>query len=140
MIVPTVSGYAGGSGAGVVPPTWSAPAVASGRGPGGQNHQWPATRRPTLTCEPPSAPPPPVRGSEGVLEGVEIMLITEQDKFPGMTRGLAKPGGRQSRGDSWVGVLPSRPHMHLLFYCSPIRKPFQSFRFGIRGLQVRPCT
>ena len=62
-----VSGYAGGSGAGVVPPTWSAPAVASGRGPGGQNHQWPATRRPTLTCEPPSAPPPPVRGSEGVL-------------------------------------------------------------------------
>ena len=32
------------------------------------------------------------------------MLITEQDKFSGMTRGLAKTGGRQSRGDSWVGV------------------------------------
>ena len=31
------------------------------------------------------------------------MLITEQDKFSGMTRGLAKTGGRQSRGDSWVG-------------------------------------
>ena len=43
------------------------------------------------------------------LWGVE-MLITEQDKFPGMTRGLAKPGGRQSRGDSWVGVsLPPEP-------------------------------
>ena len=35
---------------------------------------------------------------------VENMLITEQDKFSGMTRGLAKTGGRQSRGDSWVGV------------------------------------
>ena len=32
------------------------------------------------------------------------MLITEQDKLTGMTRGLAKTGGRQSRGDSWVGV------------------------------------
>ena len=31
-------------------------------------------------------------------------MITEQDKFSGMTRGLAKTGGRQSRGDSWVGV------------------------------------
>ena len=35
---------------------------------------------------------------------VENMLITEQDKFSGMTRGLAKTGGRQSRGDSWVCV------------------------------------
>ena len=76
-------------------------AVGRGGGPGGHKHQWPATRRPTqcaatsaTTCE------GGVRGS-----GVEkIMLITEQDKFPGMTRGLAKPGGRQSRGDSWVGV------------------------------------
>ena len=31
-------------------------------------------------------------------------MITEQDNFSGMTRGLAKTGGRQSRGDSWVGV------------------------------------
>ena len=98
-------------GAGVVPsaPTWSAhrllsvevegPAATSTSGP------LPGAQPSALTW------PPPVRG--GVRgSGVEIMLITEQDKFPGMTRGLTKPGaGRQSRGDSWVGVCstPKNP-------------------------------
>ena len=98
-------------GAGVVPsaPTWSAhrllsvevegPAATSTSGP------LPGAQPSALTW------PPPVRG--GVRgSGVEIMLITEQDKFPGMTRGLAKSGGRQSRGDSWVGVF-TYPWNHL---------------------------
>ena len=70
--------------------------------------------RPT-TCEP---VPPPVRGDLVRGSGVE-MLITEQDKFPGMTRGLAnKPGGgRQSRGDSWVGLsLSPEPSMSCCSY------------------------
>ena len=52
-------------------------------------------------------------------------MITEQDKFSGMTRGLAKTGGRQSRGDSWVSVsfsiLPfdilQKPLGHRDFIC-----------------------
>ena len=91
-------------GAGVVPsaPTWSAHRLLSVEveGPAATSTSGP------LTGAQPSALtwPPPVRGGVRGSGAEKIMLITEQDKFPGMTRGLAKPGGRQSRGDSWVGV------------------------------------
>ena len=78
------------------------PAATSTSGP------LPGAQPTALTCAPTTCVRGGVRGS-----GVE-MLITEQDKFPGMTRGLNKPGaGRQSRGDSWVGVCSS-PKSHLV--------------------------
>ena len=82
-------------------------------GPAATSSSGPLTgaRPSALTCAPTTCVRGGVRGS-----GVE-MLITEQDKFPGMTRGLTKPGaGRQSRGDSWVGVCSTPRTTYLLWF------------------------
>ena len=89
--------------------------------------------RPT-TCEP---VPPPVRGDLVRGSGVE-MLITEQDKFPGMTRGLARPKphvsplvGLLASAQIWPIVIYSGLVVHQLAGEFPNRTPLMILPVGV---------